>query len=823
MSLTQLHYTSAPPGPDGSGFRFTALTPGLPPSLLEEAEQLIGYEPPRDAPPRPTDAELAAFPEAFSYSRLSDGSWLLARTVYTGVDHSGRWGNFHAHALHLPTDTTPPRGALPITAWGSPQWAGRTPDGGVPEPLETLPASGRFDRDGLVMFAAARSPWLAGFFADLRGLSQDESAPRIIVIERNSADVARWIALASTVLPREDAQRLTFTTYTRRPELARQHVIGVLPEVGQGLTDYDHRYRVHDCAGGKPREPAADAWAEAAAVIWLGDAPELFREAASLADDRFAPGPLACVALCAGLELGTTGRAEAADWAHSHREALGEERLHRLVAALGAPAGDRTDPERAALFRLFTALDGRVPVASIAPLAALVLTEAVCSPGSVPGLHALRPDALTEELRQRLAGELAPDLRAGVADGGRGASRPLELLRIADLLGVDCSDLLPEVARRLAHEMLAAPEEAHTPAVRLAVEEHFTLRTTLLGRLDELAAGDPLAAARLLTRIPLRFAESQALPHLRMCAEAPRVTAGGGDRVGVLNAVVRASGVSMFADPLVLRTAVRLIWQDSTPTAGEARLMLVEAGSDTHLAAGTWPSLLRAALEGPEDDLDVPDLAQNLLRCFTENLTPRQRASLLLLELARDLRSGSAGPGWTDRAMSLRAAAEPVERNVVEHAFGALAYRLLSTDCPDGELYALIHSRDPGLIGAYGRVARSRPVRDRLRTDPAYAAECFHTWSSHPQAGGAWQETRAELLDSVLRPVARDLSETDIAAVERCLERTGVRWAEEFRAWNRPGAFGRIGRRLTRRRRKSAAEGDRWGEVEPPREDGDLS
>ncbi|MER7910092.1 hypothetical protein ABTY23_10085, partial [Streptomyces sp. NPDC096068] len=94
MSLPQMHYTSAPPGPDGSGFRFTAVTPGVPASVLREAEQLIGYEPPRDAPSRPTPDDLALFPEMFSHTRLSDGSGLLSRTVYTGADYSGRWGNF---------------------------------------------------------------------------------------------------------------------------------------------------------------------------------------------------------------------------------------------------------------------------------------------------------------------------------------------------------------------------------------------------------------------------------------------------------------------------------------------------------------------------------------------------------------------------------------------------------------------------------------------------------------------------------------------------------------------------------------------------------
>ncbi len=137
MNLAQLHYTSAPPGPDGSGFRFTAVSPGVPVSLLREAEQLIGYEPPRDAPPRPDPAQLGAFPQALSLNVLADGSRLLARSVYTGADYSGRWGNFHAHAVHLPGPEGPDRpaeGPLPITSWGSPQWAAENPPPGTPLP-----------------------------------------------------------------------------------------------------------------------------------------------------------------------------------------------------------------------------------------------------------------------------------------------------------------------------------------------------------------------------------------------------------------------------------------------------------------------------------------------------------------------------------------------------------------------------------------------------------------------------------------------------------------------------------------------------------------
>ncbi|MFD5029919.1 GTPase-associated protein 1-related protein [Streptomyces sp. NPDC058405] len=806
MSLAQLHYTSAPPGPDGSGFRFTAVTPGVPDELLREAEQLIGYEPPRDAPSRPTDTELTAFPQAFSHSVLSDGSRLLARTVYTGADHSGGWGNFHAHAVHLPAHlpagARESAGASPIGAWNAPQWATATPAGGVPAPMEELPVSRSFERRGLVEFAASRAPWLAGFFAGLRALSEDESAPRIVLVERDSADVARWIALASNVLPRESVHRLTFTTYTRRPQLARQQIIGVLPDDAQGLAGDERRYRVLDRTGREPAEPAADAWAEIAARVWLGRAPEVFAEAATLPGGPFAPGPLAVAALCTGISPGANGRTEAADWARAHAHALDGRRLQQLVDALCAPAEDRTPAETAALTRLFEALDGRAPAATTAPLGALVLTEAVRTPRAGLGLPDLRLSTLPEELKRRLADELAPDLRAGIAadltDGGSATSRPVELLRVAELLGVDCTDQLPGLARRLSHALIAEPEAAYTPAVHTALEEYFDLRTAVLSRLDGLAAGDPPAGARLLGRTSLPFRGVQALPHLKMCAEAPVPTPEGGDRVGALHSVLRAAAVSPFADPLVLRTAVRLVWGDSTPTAGEARLMLAESGSDAHRGAGTWHVLVRAALDGPGDSPEAPDLAHDLLRCFPEELEPRVRKALLLLEFAGALTAGRAGSGWTDRALSLRADAEPVEPGVLEQVFGALSRELLSEQRPEGELYALVHCGDPDLTAAYGRAAREDRVRDRLRTVPAYAADCFTAWTSLPGANRAWDESRTALLDKVLRPAVRALPAEDIAAVEQCLERTG-RKAEEFRTWNRPGAFGRLSLRFGRR------------------------
>ncbi|NEA08284.1 hypothetical protein G3I27_08790, partial [Streptomyces sp. SID10692] len=68
------------------------------------------------------------------------------------------------------------------------------------------------------------------------------------------------------------------------------------------------------------------------------------------------------------------------------------------------------------------------------------------------------------------------------------------------------------------------------------------------------------------------------------------------------------------------------------------------------------------------------------------------------------------------------------------------------------ELYAFVHADDAELVAAYDRAARTETVRARLRTQPAYAADCFTVWTAHPHAGTAWPPVAAALLAEVLRP-----------------------------------------------------------------------
>ncbi|CAM5357375.1 GTPase-associated protein 1-related protein [Streptomyces atroolivaceus] len=805
MSLPQLHYTSAAAGDGETGGRFTAVDPVIPGPVRAEAAPLLAYEAPAGTPERLSDAQLRALPVAFGYAALSDGSHLLSRTVATGA------GGFHAHAVHLPPGTPIPGRVLPVAAWGAAGWLSATPDRLPHDPLTSMstahgPSHG-LTREGLGDFAVSRGPWLAAVLSDLRRASEDPSAPPVVLVERQSADVARWVALATAVLPPEHAERLTFTTYTRHPGRGAHQVIGVLPEDAPDARD--PRFRVHAASGPRPSGTVDDAWAGTAARIWRSRSPQLFPEAADLPGEPFAAGPLAVTALGAGIALGSGERAAAADWAAERPYALDEKRTRQLTDALTAPADDRTAAECAAALRLLTALDGRCPASVTAPLAALLVREAVrggdvsLEPPTRSAFEEPEGERALAALVEELADELLAELTAGVP---RGVARTVQLLRIARLLGVDRAEPLPDVVGRLARALLQDPEAGACRALADLLDEQFDVRTALLGELDRLAPDHPADTERLLIRVTLPFTGTQVLPHLRMCAEAPGAKARGADRVGVLHTVLRAAGMSPFAEPLVLRTAVGLVWGEDTPTAGEARSLLGETTSDAHRTAGTWTHLVGAALAAPAGDEDAPELAHDLLRGFPQELDDRTRACLMLLDFARDMRSGTGEPGWTDRVRTLRGRAGPAEAPLLalEHAIGALAGRLLAPGRPEEELYAFVHSEDEGLIAAYGRSGRRDEVLALLRADPAYVADCFTVWNAHPHAGEDWTRTRTALLEDVLRPVVRALSPEGLAAVEQAVEHGGSsRTLDAFRAWNRPSrSIGRLGRRIVGRVRR---------------------
>lgn len=151
-------------------------------------------------------------------------------------------------------------------------------------------------------------------------------------------------------------------------------------------------------------------------------------------------------------------------WAAERPYALDAKRTRQLVDALtAAGVDDRTGAEFDAAGRLFAALDGRSPATTTAPLAAMLVTEAVRGGnGSVelPGRT-----AFSGPQGEAVAAVLGPEIVTELSGPGAGqdVARTVQLLRVARLLGVDCAELLPGVVRRLASGLLADTRDAAAP------------------------------------------------------------------------------------------------------------------------------------------------------------------------------------------------------------------------------------------------------------------------------------------------------------------------------------------------------------------------
>lgn len=823
--LQQLHYSrSSPDAPP----RFTAASPDLPALLLGEIEPLLTYEPPvggsesrpvggpdggpdGTAPRGEGEAARATggarpgegprLPVIFGHHRLADGTRLLCRAVRTGTDPLGRRHPFHAHAVRLPQDGPLPGGLLPVEAWESPSWAERTPGAGAPEPLAALAPARRITKAGLLEFVTTRAERLVPFLTDVRTLFRRPDAPQLLVIERDTDRIAHWIAVASAVLPRDLANRLTFTTYTRRPLLARQQIVGALPgsEFDYAHVAGDRRYRVHDCAGGhsSPARDEPDPWASVAARVLLADRPALFTEAARFrtAADRDAThdaGRLAALALREDIPLDAAGRTAAARWARFRASADRREPnplLAPVLRALAAAGPDRPPEEWSALAEL---------AEFFAPLASR-------TPGA--------------QLRRDLRAELDR------AAPGEPLTRVLALARLAEALRADHT---PVLTARLSAALLgdAAPDR---DAVWAAVTAHPGLTAAVLGTLERTAAtGDPASVVHLLTG-GFPATDLQRHPHLRMAAalaegslprprrspddrdaepteNKPGNTGRPADRIAFLAQLVRSAGRGQGANPSVLRTAFRLVWGSSAPTPAETAALLDALPAERHRAAGLDDVLVRSVLDSAPDDSEAPAVARILVLRCGPRLDPRRHAALLVLDQAGALAEGQELPGFTARTLSLREQAGPLEPGIEERLREVLVRRLLFGDpCPD-ELAELAASGDEELLGAYAHEARGGGVDLALRRTPAFAAACFTAWYTAPGASGLWDDIRGALLDEVLRPAMRFLPREQLDEIQQTLYEQDATWEELFQEWNRrPGVLGRLGalRRASRADRRA--------------------
>ncbi|MFI6936432.1 hypothetical protein [Streptomyces sp. NPDC050287] len=227
----QAHYTSAPPAADAphGGFRFTAVSPTARPAL-DALRPLTGYPLPagmdRDRP----------LPVAFAYDRPDDGAAVLTRTRLSGQDYTGRWGNHFCHVLYATPDEL--AGLRPVELWDTPHWAPTpAPDDGhdLPDLTPLVPGSAVGPDRVARSLAGLGDPGVRLLerllTTALRALAGE--GPGATLVSADADRVVDWIAAVSYTLPAGLAARLTFTTYTARPQDDHRHLTGTLPETGE--------------------------------------------------------------------------------------------------------------------------------------------------------------------------------------------------------------------------------------------------------------------------------------------------------------------------------------------------------------------------------------------------------------------------------------------------------------------------------------------------------------------------------------------------------------------------------------------------------------
>ncbi|GAA1557759.1 hypothetical protein GCM10009678_45940 [Actinomadura kijaniata] len=733
----QLHYTSARRGPTGrAGFQFVAETPGLPDGVRARVTPYLSYRPPPDAPLSPDAAELERFPVALLYD-VVEGRPLLLRCRYLGRDYSGRYGNFFAHAVVADPDEL--EGLRPAELWEAPLWA-EEPSGDPDLPaLEDLVPDAGVAPDAL-------AGWLAGVphahallarLVDAVTDVLDRGHGRVVLVARDVADVARWIAVLSYSLPVAATARMSFVTYSADPEGAGQRLVGTTPDVWAAARRPAGHAFVLDgpVPGGEPSR-----FARMVAAFWReADLPGLdaLAELATLepaALDRAA----ALLALCRG-ETGIPPDEEAAAAAllARHGTAIPDWVWRDLVP--GVPSMG---------FDLAVAVHDRARAADAADVAAqcaarataLALTtrspsaraSAPRTPGGAQG--AARPadacagssaglpapgDVLARLPRCALPAGVGVEVAAVVGAALGAASGVAEvawIVAVADRVGVpvDPAEVTAAVAARVRGADVVAALEVCPDAMRGAVVDGVlrglgeageeTRRGVLTDDVCDVLYGDPeplcavpLVALAVLGSVGRRYRER---------------------RVAVTG---RMLGLRVF--PSDLDPVLREVWA-VPPSPGEC-LELMEDHVDRfrgHPALAVLPSRAFTRLAVPE--------GERLTGADALRLAERVRALLPDGTAARD-----ADVVRACAALARAEAPEDAARALGAIAFTAGASRRLRDEAFAGAARRLAR-RDPG-FRAEVLAAASERVRTRLA----------ERWAAGPpdRAG------RVELLEVVLR------------------------------------------------------------------------
>lgn len=233
MTMRQLHYTSCQDGLEGiEGFQVSAATPGVPKTMVDLAVRTSAYEAGPAFIRHLADDDLSMFPMAFGYATEGRGGALF-QSRYVGRDFTGRLGNYFAHAVLVDDVDHEFADTLPIDLWQSPGWRVAQEPGVTQLPeLDRMPPGPANGSATIRQFMAGhgRSIGLMRLISAVQSLLTGPRE-RLVVVVADDQDAARWLAALTRSLPRHLSLRISFVTYTSRPDEQEVLVSCVTPDI----------------------------------------------------------------------------------------------------------------------------------------------------------------------------------------------------------------------------------------------------------------------------------------------------------------------------------------------------------------------------------------------------------------------------------------------------------------------------------------------------------------------------------------------------------------------------------------------------------------
>ncbi|RKT52844.1 GTPase-associated protein 1-related protein [Saccharothrix australiensis] len=696
MAVRQLHYTSCEDGLEGiQGFQVSAMTPGTPRRLVELAVRASAYEPGPGLVGRLGDADLSGFPVTFGY--LASGrAATLFQSRYAGADFTGRMGNYFAHALVFDDVEVELGAVLPIDLWRSRAWA-HTRSGGTTLPEVTSLAPGdETDLPSTRRFLGGRGATAA--LEAVLGATQRalvSGRERLVLVVPDDRSAARWLAATCRSLPHPLGLRVSFTTYTARPEESGALVSCTTPDVR--LPTYGD-FTVLDLTDDRPPGVEGTRYAAALARLWERDATPAALELAARAEPRLTAAELDAFAVL-------------------------------LEAAFGLPAAPAAEDLLLAAVRLAVdRMRGCVPRQAWERVADAV--QDIGGPTDVAGWSEVLRTAWHQ------AEPVPSKLYGTYFVAALGTADRCWLPRLA-------ADDLADVAENV---VLPALTGAPTPVVLDRLAEQRDLVDALVRVLDHRLV-DPREVARLAAALPLavaRLLAGRGGERVELLAEVALARHGELDRVRVMADPTRPH-------PVDWRRLGPVLWPED-PSAEDAVRLLRRVPGQVLLDSGVGARIVARALEAARRDRvsrEEDGLVDALLRSpFAAHLRPGDRDGLKAAESITHLRSAVPGPGGERVVLAGLALAATLRDGVGDRLPAAVAAFVLRADPRahrDLLQRALDEHRDV-FLPAY----RATAAEVLATAPPHQVAAVVVAWRSLGDAS-----TREELVDRTLPAALR--------------------------------------------------------------------